>query len=130
MDTRTKIVSFEDALDRIEARLARGDAVRVVTGHFDPLLRAHARRLEEIAASDGRPVVVITEPACPLLPAEARAVLVAALDAVELVTLAPPAGLTRLVDLVPRGRLLRGEEEDLRLRADFMRLVRDRCAAG
>lgn len=129
MDTRPKIVSFEDALGRIEARLARGEAPRVVSGYFDPLLRAHARRLEEIAASDGRPVVVITEPADPLLSAEARAVLVAALDAVELVTIAPPQGIEELIARLPRGRLLRGEQEDLRLREEFMRLVRHRHAA-
>lgn len=130
METRTKIISFADAFGWIEGRLARGEAFRVVTGHFDPLLAAHARRLEEIAASDGRPLVVITEPTCPLLSAEARAVLVAALDAVELVTLAPPEGPGKLLERLPRGRLVRGEEEDLRLRADLMRRVRERHGAG
>lgn len=130
MDTRSKIVAFPEALAQIEARLGRGEALRVVTGHFDPLLGAHARRLEEIAASDGRPLVVITEPDHPLLSAEARAVLVAALDAVELVTIAPPEGLDQLIVRVPRGRLLRGEEEDLRLRAEFIRLVCERHRTG
>lgn len=130
MDTRTKIVAFAEALSKIEARLARGDSLRIVTGHFDPLLGAHARRLEEIAASDGRPWVVITEPAEPLLSAEARAVLVAALDAVEMVTIAPPEGLDELFARVPRSRLLRGEQEDLRLRAEFLRLVRERHRTG
>lgn len=103
--------------------------MRIVTGHFDPLLRAHARRLEEIAMSDGRPVVVVTEPVDPLLSAEARAVLVAALDAVELVTVAPEAGLEELIGRLPRGRVLRGEEEDSRLRAEFVRRVRESAAS-
>ena len=73
MDTRKKI--------------APGTAV-VVTGHFDPLTAAHARRIGELKVP-GRPlVVVLTSPPDPILPAAARAELVASLAAVDQVIMA------------------------------------------
>jgi len=126
VDTREKILSWHEAAGRIERQLAGAPPLRLVTGHFDPLLVAHARALEEIAASDGRPAVIITEPPDPLLPAEARAVLVAALAAVEWVTLAPASGLAELLDRIPRTRLVRTEADHLAIRAEFMRRVRAR----
>jgi glycerol-3-phosphate cytidylyltransferase-like family protein len=60
----------------------------VVTGHFDPLTAAHTRRLAELKR-EGRPlVVVITSPSEPILPAAARAELVAALGIVDQVIVA------------------------------------------
>ena len=47
MDTRTKIVPFEEAV-----RLAAAGAI-VVSGYFDPLLAAHAARLREIKGAGG-----------------------------------------------------------------------------
>ncbi len=128
MDTREKILSWPEALRRLERNLGEA-SVRVVTGHFDPVLAVHARALEEIAASDGRPGVIITDPPDPLLAAEARAVLVAALAAVEWVALAPESGLEELLDRIPRNRLVRAETEHLAIREEFMRRVRARHSA-
>lgn len=129
IDTREKILSWQEACRRVERHLAGAEPLRIVTGHFDPLLAVHARMLEEIAASDGRPGVLITDPPDPLLPAEARAVLVAALGAVEWVALAPEGGLAELLDRIPRTRLLRAEAEHLAIREEFMRRVRARHSA-
>ena len=60
----------------------------LVTGHFDPLTAAHARRITELKQSDRPLVVVVTSPANPILPARARAELVAALGAVDQVIVA------------------------------------------
>lgn len=60
----------------------------LITGHFDPLTAAHARRISELKQAGKPLVVVITSPAEPILPARARAELVAALGAVDHVIVA------------------------------------------
>jgi bifunctional ADP-heptose synthase (sugar kinase/adenylyltransferase) len=71
-----------------------------VTGFFDPLLAAHARRLEEIARRGGALLVAIQDPPRPLLVAQARAELVAALAVVDYVILAgtPAPGLAESIE--------------------------------
>lgn len=77
MDTRTKIVSAHEA-----ANLAARGAT-VVSGYFDPLVASHARRLKELKR-DGVPLLVlIGTPRNPILPARARAELVASLRVVD-----------------------------------------------
>ena len=73
LDTRQKILDGE---------------VVLVTGHFDPLTAEHARRLESLRKPGHALVVVITSPAHPILPARARAELVAGLAAVDRVLIA------------------------------------------
>lgn len=77
MDTRTKITGTSFSLSHPN--------IRVVTGHFDPLLPEHARRLQSLAQPEQLLIVVITNPPSPLLPQKARAELVAALAAVDYV---------------------------------------------
>lgn len=75
MDTRHKIIGRE--------ALPPGGYL-YVSGYFDPLLATHARRLNELR--EGHPgglVVVVRDPAMPILPARARAELVAALKCVD-----------------------------------------------
>jgi bifunctional ADP-heptose synthase (sugar kinase/adenylyltransferase) len=82
LDTRTKIISEEDARRRLE-----GQPAQWVAGHFDPLLAEHVRRLRECFSPDRRLIVEITNPARPLLAQRARAELVAALGMVDYVVL-------------------------------------------
>jgi bifunctional ADP-heptose synthase (sugar kinase/adenylyltransferase) len=78
MDTRAKMIATSEA-----ARLA-AEGATVVSGYFDPLLASHARRLAGL--KDGaRLIVVIEDPPQPILPARARAELVASLRAVDYV---------------------------------------------
>jgi bifunctional ADP-heptose synthase (sugar kinase/adenylyltransferase) len=87
VDTRTKILDAGAATAVAgEARRA-GKTVKLVVGTFDPLLAAHARRLREIAGEGAVLFVAIREPAQPLLAAQARAELVAALGMVDYVVL-------------------------------------------
>ena len=82
MDTRTKIVPLHELPERLQNR-----AARYLSGHFDPLLAEHVRRLAE-AREPGRLLVVeVTNPAQPLLAQRARAELVAALSMVDYVVL-------------------------------------------
>lgn len=77
MDTRSKILNS-----------AAGLSVPVlVIGYFDPVTAEHAARL---AALGSGLTVAILDPPDPLLPARARAELVAALRCVERVVLGDP----------------------------------------
>lgn len=79
MDTRTKIVTAAEA-----ARIAEQGAT-VVSGYFDPLLAAQAERLAGIEHNGAGLLVAIADPGNPILPARARAELVAGLAAVDYV---------------------------------------------
>lgn len=77
VDTRRKIVGAHEA-----AGIAAGGAT-VVSGYFDPLIAWHARWLAGFK-KPGRPMlVVIATPENPILPAAARAELVASLRVVD-----------------------------------------------
>ena len=102
MDTRTKIHSYEDALDR-----SRGKNTRWVSGRFDPLLAGHAQRLAKLA--EGADLLIVTvmdsEPDS-ILPVEARAQLVAALAVVDCVVIGrAPAHAEDIADGPLRGEL-------------------------
>ncbi|MBI5084879.1 MAG: hypothetical protein HZB13_09830 [Acidobacteria bacterium] len=84
MDTRAKIVSSAEARSRIPA------AAVVAAGYFDPLLAVHSRRLAAARGQAGFLAVIVTDPPRPILPARARAELVAALRVVDLVVLDGP----------------------------------------
>ena len=82
MDTRSKIISAQEARERLHDRPAHW-----VSGHFDPLLAEHVRRLSQHREPGRLLVVEILTPAQPLLPQRARAELVAALAIVDYVVL-------------------------------------------
>ena len=112
MDTRSKIVEFGAAL-----AIAQEHSVRWVTGHFDPLLAQHARRIREFIAPGQILIVVVTNPENPLLPQRARAELVAALAGVDYVVMK--------ADDTPSD-----EPEDAQIRRDFIQHVLKRQTAG
>jgi bifunctional ADP-heptose synthase (sugar kinase/adenylyltransferase) len=123
VDTRKKLVDRADAL-RAVAELA----LTVVTGYFDPLTSAHARRLEEIASGGARLLIVVRTPPNPILDARARAELVAALAAVRYVVVEEgDAAWTRQL---PGVRLIHEEEADLQRTRDLIAQVHRRQAAG
>ena len=87
MDTRSKIVGPGAAVELARSRRAAGLRVAVAAGYFDPLLAAHAERLEELARDGQVLFLAIEDPPRPLLEARARAELVAGLRVVDCVTL-------------------------------------------
>jgi bifunctional ADP-heptose synthase (sugar kinase/adenylyltransferase) len=94
LDTREKIVPLEE----LAAHLGGSDWLGIV-GMFDPLTLGHAERLNN-ATTNGKNVLAVVEPgANSLLPAEARAVLVAALKSVKLVVVCEAAALPKLTQL-------------------------------
>ena len=123
MDTRAKIIGRAAA-----ERIAGGARLTVVTGYFDPLTAAHAVRLAEIAATAEALLIVVRTPERPLLPARARAELVAALSAVNHVVVeeGDPAWIAQL----PSAQLVREEVADARRTWDLVVRVHQRQAAG
>jgi glycerol-3-phosphate cytidylyltransferase-like family protein len=80
VDTRTKI------LDSAAARKIAEAGAMVVSGYFDPLVSSHAKRLAELKRDDAKLLVIIATPENVILPARARAELVASLASVDYVT--------------------------------------------
>ncbi len=111
MDTRAKIVENGERAPVLPA------GTRVVSGFFDPLLHWHAERLEEARRSAAALVVVVKDPAKEVLPARARAELVAALRCVDWVVADGPRAPAADVRL---------EEEDAERAAAFVEHVRAR----
>jgi bifunctional ADP-heptose synthase (sugar kinase/adenylyltransferase) len=96
LDTRTKIVTIEEA-----RKLTDGKPARWVAGDFDPLLAGHVSRLHEFAAPDRLLVVGVSDIASPLLPLRARAELVAALAMVDCVVAGAGGGSFEPLDDAP-----------------------------
>ena len=118
MDTRTKILDAGPAAAAADDARRAGKTVKLVTGTFDPLLAAHARRLCEIAGEDTVLFAAICEPARPLLSTQVRAELVAALGVVDYVVLGD-------TPLQP-DELYREDSADARRTRDLIRDVQKR----
>ncbi|MBI4891453.1 MAG: hypothetical protein HY821_12575 [Acidobacteria bacterium] len=110
MDTRTKI-------QPPGAASALPPGALVVSGSFDPLLAAHAEELVRLSQGACALAVVIEEPPQPILPARARAELVAALACVTQVYLAGDGAPAPAVSL---------GQEHLRRRGEFVEHLRSR----
>jgi bifunctional ADP-heptose synthase (sugar kinase/adenylyltransferase) len=126
VDTREKILTPAAALEIARATRANGTPVTVVTGYFDPLLAGHARRLGEIAGAGGFLIAVVTEPERPILPARARAELVAALAVVDYVVSAEDGA--ELLAQLPADRVFREEAADLRRTEELVARVHQKGA--
>ncbi len=126
MDTRTKVIGAEAAFEAARRVRASGKRVKLVTGYFDPLLAAHARRLREFADPGSALFVAICEPAHPILPARARAELVAALAMVDYVILAEAPASDGFPDGLEPDETEREEAVDERLTEDLIRHVQSR----
>ena len=116
MDTRTKILSNDDARKLAGATL--------VSGYFDPITKQHAERLQGLKQAGSPLLVLIATPANAILPPEARANLIAGLACVDAVTIiggAYPEGL------MPHTQL---ETEDSARLEQLIRHVQSRQAAA
>jgi len=130
VDTRSKIVGAREA-----ANIAAGGAT-VVSGYFDPLIAWHARWLAGFKKPARPLLVLIATPENPILPAPARAELVASLRVVDHVAefsgeLAGILGesLCQNFGETPKasgGRVIRIENEDRELFKDLLELLHSR----
>jgi bifunctional ADP-heptose synthase (sugar kinase/adenylyltransferase) len=102
MDTRKKII------DAVQAASVAADGATVVSGYFDPLIASHAERLAKLKPDGAKLLVLIATPANAILPAAARAELVAGLRSVDYVA--------ELADgVIPHIRLEQEDDERYRV---------------
>ncbi len=106
MDTRSKILALEPLALKIREHKSRGERIVLANGCFDVLHVGHVRYLEGARREGDVLVVAINaDPSVralkgegrPILPAEARARLVAGLSAVSYVVIFDQPDVTRLL---------------------------------
>jgi hypothetical protein len=120
LDTREKIVP----VGQLAERLGTGAWLAAV-GTFDPLTLSQAERLAKLS-ENGQAVLAVVEPGngC-LLPLEARAILVAALQSVKLVVATAADALPQL----PQVKIVRDDEGERQRSVAFVEHVRGRQGA-
>jgi glycerol-3-phosphate cytidylyltransferase-like family protein len=102
LDTRSKIIDPEQLpADRT-----------VVVGLFDPVTVAHVRRLLELRERCGNVTVLLADPPEPILPARARAEVLAALNAVDFVLLPQEHALSVVLQRTRKSLVFREENAD------------------
>jgi rfaE bifunctional protein nucleotidyltransferase chain/domain len=102
------VVTRAELLDRVGADRAAGVTFAFANGCFDLLHAGHIRYLQAAAAEADRLIVAVNDdemagrkgPGRPVLKAEARAELVAALRAVDYVTIFAEPTVTPLLELI------------------------------
>jgi bifunctional ADP-heptose synthase (sugar kinase/adenylyltransferase) len=129
LDTRLKILAREDAVEVARRLRAEGSTLALTTGWFDPLAPAHARRLAGLKNGAAFLMVLIGDPPRPLLPARARAELVAALSAVDFVVIVDPERTDSLITELDAESVTRGEADDEQITRDLIRHVHSRQRA-
>jgi bifunctional ADP-heptose synthase (sugar kinase/adenylyltransferase) len=126
VDTRSKIITPEEAISVAGRARGQGNRVVLVTGYFDPLVAAHARRLEEIAAGDRTVIVVVNNPVKAVLPARARAELAAALRAVDYVVISEEPAPRMWMERLAPDAVFREEAADEARTGDLIKHVQSR----
>lgn len=90
------------------------------------MLAAHARRLAAAKGASDLLMAVVTSPGQPVLPARARAELVAALAIVDHVVIPEAESVEAFLGQLGAARIERQESEHQRLANDLAELVRSR----
>lgn len=122
LDTRTKIVTLDEARRRIREAKANGREVRAVIGYFDPLLPTHAAHLAKLADRDALFAIVDT-PADAYLELAARAELAASLGFIECVI----TGNQATAEALGADETLHEHDLEDERRQEFIHYVRDRA---
>lgn len=106
MSTQSKILSREDLRKRVEEWRRADESVTLANGNFDLLHVGHVRYLRGAKALGGRLVVAINSDESvralkgegrPIMPAEERAEIVAALAAVDAVVIFPELDVRAII---------------------------------
>jgi hypothetical protein len=121
VDTRTIILPLEE----LAAALATGDWV-VVAGRFDPLTAIEARRLAGLASNGCKLAAIVLGGDDTLLPAKARAELIAGLRSVTAVAIANSDDWRDLIARSSRVQLIEDPEGERARTADFIQFVLNR----
>jgi rfaE bifunctional protein nucleotidyltransferase chain/domain len=106
LNTQNKIVSREELRQRVEAWRGAGECITLANGNFDLLHVGHVRYLRGAKALGGRLIVAINADDSvrllkgegrPIMPAEERAEIVAALADVDAVVIFPELDVRAIV---------------------------------
>jgi D-glycero-beta-D-manno-heptose 1-phosphate adenylyltransferase len=109
MDTRSKILSVEQLVPKLREHKSRGERIVLANGCFDVLHVGHSRYLEGarregdvlvVAINSDKSVRSLKGEGRPILPADARARLVAGLAAVNYVVIFEEADVTCLLSVL------------------------------
>ena len=107
MDTRAKIIDLASAA----GLRSQGVRLKLVAGYFDVLTPDLVRRLQSL--SDGaRVIAVVLDPPKPLLPAQARAELAAALSMVDYVLSPQGESLEKAIEEIRPDEVVREDLAD------------------
>lgn len=114
MDTRSKIITAERAIEAVREGRRNGNRVTVVVGYFDVLLAGHVRELCRLGngAEKNAILVLLTSPPEPILSAQARAEMAAALAMVDYVVIAENDGLKELLRAIGADATVQAEIPD------------------
>ena len=123
MDTREKILPVEKV-----ASLLRNGEWTIVVGQFDPLTVAQAKRLNALKAQGGKLMALVLESDQSLLPATARALLMAALRDMDAVAVAAPESWRANLPLEGNLRIVEDTHAEEARSAEFVRFVVERQA--
>lgn len=110
-------------LEDLPLKLGNAEWV-AVAGLFDPLTHVQASRLAELSGRGKRLLAIVEPGTASLLPAEARAALVAALRKVELVTVAEPLAWRELLaSHHPQIEIVEDREGERNRSVEFVQLI-------
>ena len=127
LDTRHKILNIGDAATRIRELQQSGQPVVAFVSHLEVLRAAQVRKLEQVApGAPGKLMVIITEPASPLVTLQARSEVAAGLRVVDYVVPAPDGAAAALAAIDPGSRI-DDEEEDRGRTRQLIEHVRSRA---
>lgn len=118
MDTREKIVTLSEA-----AKQFSDGEWTVVPGLFDPLTATQAKRLNALRESGRRLAAIVLNGARTLMPAEARAALIAALRGVDLVAIPADQEWRAAVPNSENIRLIEDPQGEAARSAEFVQFV-------
>lgn len=125
IDTRTKILTVEEAISRVASLRAAGEKVRVAAALCDPMLPDHVSQLARLAGG-AKLVLVIAAPEDAYLPARARAELAASLACADMVVLGESKA-EEIVRMLGADEILAIDQEESARRSEFIRFVREKA---
>lgn len=125
IDTRTKILTVEDAVARIAGLRAAGEKVRAAIALCDPMLPHHISQMARVAG-DAKLVLVMATPEDAYLPVRARAELAASLACVDAVVIAE-TDARQVVQMLGADEILAIDPVEAVRRSGFISYVRERA---
>ena len=123
MDTRRKILTRSQALETANALRTVGTPIVLMSGYFDVLQPSMTRQIP--SPRPGRLFALVLDPPAPLLVAQARAELAAALQVIDYVIYSPSEPADFIASLAP-DQHIRAQEDHLTIREQLIRHVSQR----